>query len=227
VAVRSSALVIAAAAGVALGTGAAACRRPREPVKGELGYPPSVLKGEADLVCDISARKNGHQKLTLRDGTGLEFDAVVSPIVDGTVTANGPAQGGLYRFTSHLAAPAKGKLASLGEVDIEELETKVAVEMSSYAQPGGLGTTLTFTARQMASQGIYVEFAGRARAATGDRYAFRVNLGAATDGSGHVQPADDNRVSHIEEKGVRIRAPTSTVYVTATTGVRLETTRPR
>ena len=203
---------------------ATSCRRPREPIKGQLGYPPSVLHGEADLVCDISARANGHQKLTLLDGTGLEFDAVVSPIVDGTVTADGPARGGVYKFTSHLAAPAKGKLAGVGVVDIDELETKVAVEMTSYDQPGGLGTALSFTSRQMARRGIYVEFAGRARAPSGDRYAFRVNLGAATDGSGRVVPGNDNRVAPIESKGVRIRAPSSTVYVT--TDVRLETTRP-
>src|SRR5438132_660188 len=60
----------------------------------------------------------------------------------------------------------------------------VVVEMKRYNQPGGPGTPFSFTAGDMADQGIYVEFAGKARAENGDRYAFRINLGAAKDGSG-------------------------------------------
>ena len=127
--------------------------------------PPAVLTGEGELHCTIDARANGHQQLEITSGGGLEFDAVVSPIVDGTVTTNGPDKGGAYRFTSHLAAPAKGKLPGTGDVEIDELETKVAVEMNRYEQPGGRGTNLTFTSGDMSRRGIYVEFAGKAHSA--------------------------------------------------------------
>src|SRR4051812_30155962 len=87
-------------------------------------YPPAVLLGDAELQCDIDAKRNGIQKLVLRSGTGLEFDAVVSPIVNGTVDQNGPDKGGAYRFSSHLAQPAPGKLSGVGEVQVVELETR-------------------------------------------------------------------------------------------------------
>jgi hypothetical protein len=103
-------------------------------------FPPAVLTGDGDLVCDISAKENGHQKLTIVTGGGLEFDVAVSPIVDGTVTTEGPDKGGSYRFTSHLAKPARGKLPGVGEFDLDELETKVMVEMKRYKQPAGKGT---------------------------------------------------------------------------------------
>ena len=48
-------------------------------------------------------------------------------------------------------------------------------------QMKGAGTTLTFTSADMADRGIYVEFSGRAHADNGDRYAFRVTLGAAAN----------------------------------------------
>jgi hypothetical protein len=177
-------------------------------------YPPAVLSGEGDLVCNISAKENGTQKLTLRGGSGLEFDASVSPIVDGTIQTKGPTKGGTYRFTSHLAKPAKGKLAGVGDVDIEELETKVSVEMNRYDQGGGPGTELTFSSNDMSRRGIYIEFVGKAKAQNGDKYAFRVNLGAATGGSGKVQPQDANDNSRIVAKMVIVQAPTTTVVTT-------------
>ena len=179
-------------------------------------YPPAVLSGDGELHCDISASKNGRQTLVIVNGGGLEFDAAVSPIVDGTVTTRGPDKGGLYRFTSHLAAPARGKLPGVGEVELDELETKVAVEMTRYQQPQGRGTALTFSSSDMSRRGIYVEFVGRAHAAGGQRYTFHVNLGAPSDGSGRVVPADDNERSSMMSKAVYIRAPTTTVVVTTT-----------
>lgn len=176
--------------------------------------PPAVLTGEGELHCTIDARANGHQRLEITSGGGLEFDAVVSPIVDGMVTTNGPDKGGAYRFTSHLAGPAKGKLPGTGDVEIDELETKVAVEMNHYQQPGGRGTNLTFTSGDMSRRGIYVEFAGKAHAPGGERYSFRVNLGAPIEGSGKVTPANDNAVAPMVSKMVYIRAPISTVLVT-------------
>jgi hypothetical protein len=176
--------------------------------------PPAIITGEAELVCTISAKENGRQTLTLHAGDGLAFDVVVSPIVDGTVSTKGPDQGGNYRFTSHLAAPAKGMLAGVGEIDIDELETKVTVEMQRYQQAGGPGTELSFKAADMAERGIYVEFAGRGHSARGEKFAFRVNLGKATAGSGKVMPGNSNQNAPIQAKMVMMTAPVVTSVVT-------------
>src|SRR6185436_17753429 len=50
-------------------------------------FPPAVLTGDGELICNISDKENGHQKLTIIYGGGLEFDVAVSSIVDGRVTA--------------------------------------------------------------------------------------------------------------------------------------------
>ena len=191
-------------------------------------FPPAVLTGDGELVCDISAKENGHQKLTIVAGGGLEFDVAVSPIVDGTVTTEGPDKGGSYRFTSHLAKPARGKLPGVGEFDLDELETKVIVEMKRYKQPAGKGTARSPSRRRTwAERGIYVEFAGRGHAKNGERYSFRVNLGAPSDGGGRVVPADDNARSNVASKMVTFRAPTTTVLVTTTVDKKLRiVTRP-
>lgn len=173
-------------------------------------YPPSVHLGEVALVCNIDASKNGQQTLRLVSGGGIEFDAVVSPIIDGTVALAGAANGGSYEFTSHLAEPAKGTLSGVGEVEITELETKVSVALDRYSQPDGAGAALSFEAAEMASKGIYLEFAGRARAPSGEEYAFRINLGSATGGEGQVQPADAMDNSRIESKRVVVEAPAQT-----------------
>lgn len=187
-----------------------------KPGAAEVPIPPAVLTGDGELTCNISDRENGHQKLTISTGGGLEFDAIVSPIVDGRVTTAGPEKGGSYKFTSHLAKPATGKLPGVGKIDLDELETKVVVEMTRYQQPKGKGTQLSFTSRDMSSRGIYVEFSGRGHADSGEKYSFRVNLGAPTDGSGRIDPADDNDDSHMVAKVVFVRAPTTTVLVTTT-----------
>ena len=177
--------------------------------------PPAVLNGDAELQCDISSRANGRQVLKLKSGQGLEFDAAVSPIVDGVVQAKGPERGGAYRFTSHLVGQAKGVLSGVGEVTLEALETKVNVAMDRYQQPQGAGTELTFTAADMSARGIYVEFGGRARAVDGERYAFRVTLGAPGAGSGgRVQPETDAVEAPAAAKMVSIHAPVTTVVST-------------
>jgi len=83
--------------------------------------PPAVLTGDGVLECSISARENGHQKLVIKNGGGIEFDAVVSPIVDGRVIARGPDKGGAYQFTSHLAKPGRATLPGVGSFDLDEL----------------------------------------------------------------------------------------------------------
>jgi hypothetical protein len=102
-------------------------------------YPPAVLSGEGVLRCDISSRTNGRQILKIVKGGGLEFDAVVSPLIDGTVTTQGPDKGGVYKFTSHLARPAKGQILGQGALEIDELETRVQVEMDPLPAAGWQG----------------------------------------------------------------------------------------
>jgi hypothetical protein len=188
---------------------------------GDPSLPPVIHTGEGHLDCSISAQENGRQKLSIQQGTGLEFEVAVSPIVDGTIQTKGPEKGGAYRFTSHLAAPGKGALAGVGPVTIDALETKVNVEMKRYQQPGGPGTLLTFTSEDMASRGIYVEFAGQAHAEGGDKYAFRVTLGQPGKGSGgSVKPAGPGYNAPIQAKMVMIVAPQTTVVTTAVTKLR-------
>lgn len=165
-------------------------------------------RGEAELVCNLSSRENGVQKLVLSSGGGLEFDAVVAPMVDGVVELEGPTLGGMYQFTSHLAKPAKGRLEGIGEVEIDKLETRVAVRLKSYQQPGGPGGKLSFTSEEIIQKGIYVEFLGEAVAPApmGGRYVFRVNLGRSRRGSGEVQPADANRRTDMYEKAVTVQS---------------------
>ncbi len=174
-------------------------------------YPPAVLMGDVELHCTISATERGRQTLVARSGTALEFDAVVSPIVDGEVETRGEQKGGMYRFSSHLAGPATGKLGNIGEVKLDELETRVTVEMSRYKQAKGAGTPLSFTSLDMRSGGVYVEFVGKATAKNGDHYAFRVNLGAPTGGSGEVTPTGPEPHERIQMKMVMVQAPTITV----------------
>jgi hypothetical protein len=210
-------LLLAACGGAASGSAPESGSAPAAaaaPVAEQSPYPPAIVSGEGYLVCSISSKENGRQTLTISSGDGLAFDAIVSPIVDGTVSTKGPEKGGTYRFTSHLAKPTKGTLPGAGEIDIDELETKVTVEMKRYQQPNGPGTELSFASTDMADRGIYVEFAGRGRAANGEKYVFRVNLGKATDGSGKVQPANSNENAPIQSKMVIMRAPVTTSVVT-------------
>jgi len=178
----------------------------------EPSAPPAVLNGNAKLECNISSRENGRQKLVLDSGQGIEFDVAVSPIVDGVVETYRHKGGGSYRFTSHLAAPGAGTLSGVGPVHIEKLETRVRVEMQRYDQPEGPGTELSFRSDDMATKGAYVEFRGEARADNGDRYRFRVTLGAPGPASGgRVTPESDAENANIAAKVVMIDAPETTV----------------
>jgi hypothetical protein len=192
---------------------------PRDP------EPPAVLLGASSLECTISARENGRQTLALTSGSGIAFDAVVSPIVDGTMSLLGEDEGGEYRFTSHLAEPGMGELSGVGPVALEELETRVTVALEGYRQEAGPGTRIAFTSAQMADRGLYVEFRGVARAQNGDRHAFRVNLGAATGGSGEVAPVDANAETRIEAKMVRVEAPMTTTVVSLESRTTVEPAR--
>ena len=189
--------------------------KPETASPADADFPPAVLSGEAELQCTISSSSNGHQTLRLTSGQGLEFDAVVSPIVDGVVEAHGPEHGGSYRFTSHLVDGAKGTLSGVGAISLDTLETKVNVAMDRYKQPGGPGTELSFEAADMAARGIYVEFTGRALAENGESYAFRVTLGAPGAGSGgKVVPSSNAYRSNVVQKMVTIEAPQTTVVST-------------
>lgn len=194
-----------------------AMQKKLKPGAPDIPIPPSVLTGVGDLICDINSKQNGHQKLTIVNGGGLEFDVAVSPIVDGVVATDGEDKGGSYRFTSHLATKAaKAKLPGVGEFDLDELETKVIVEMKRYKQPAGKGTALSFTSADMSERGIYVEFAGRGHAKNGEKYGFRVNLGPPSEGTGKVTPAGPEARAEVYSKMVMVRAPITTVLVTTT-----------
>jgi len=193
-----------------------ALQKKLKPGAPDIPIPPSVLTAVGHLICDINSKQNGHQKLTIVTGGGLEFDVAVSPIVDGTVETEGEDKGGTYRFTSHLAKAATAKLPGVGVFDLDELETKVIVEMTRYKQPAGRGTALSFTSADMARRGIYVEFAGRGHAKNGELYAFRVNLGPPSDGRGKVTPEGPEARAGIMNKMVEVEAPVTTVLVTTT-----------
>jgi hypothetical protein len=179
----------------------------RAGLSAEENIPPSVLMGRVRLDCAIDWKHDGRQELQLIEGAGLELIAVVSPIVDGTATLKGETKGGEYRFTSHLAKPAQGTLTGVGAVSIEKLETKVSVAIDGYEQRRGPGTPIAFRSEHMSKRGIYVEFAGVARAANGDRYSFRVNLGGPTKGEGEVTPSNANEETEIVAKMVMMEAP--------------------
>ena len=175
---------------------------------------PGVLLGEADLTCEISMRANGVQRLTITKGGGIEFNATVGPLIDGTVSLKSPSEGARYRFTSRLVQPAEGTLSGVGKVTIEQLDTKVSVDVTRYEQPGGPGTVFTFSDGAVVNKGVYVEFVGMARAPGGAQYAFRVNLGPLTMGSGRVTPADSNFNTKLASKEVNIKAQATTVVST-------------
>jgi hypothetical protein len=183
------------------------------------GAPPTVLTGEVGLVCNIDSQKEGVQRLTITEGGGIEFDAAVTPIVDGTVHLKGPDQGGVYRFTSHLARPVPAKLSGVGDVTLESLETKVSVTVVRYQQAGGPGTELSFRSEDMERRGIYIEFAGAARSPAGERYAFKTTLGAVHKGEGKVRPRDANYNSNLVAKAVMVEAPAVTTVIQSRTEV--------
>ena len=174
---------------------------------------PRVLIGEADLICDISARANGRQRLIIRNGGGLSFDATVSPLTDGVVEQRGPNKGAVYSFTSKLATPAKGFLSGVGKVTIESLATKVSVEISRYDQKKP-GTTLTFVSGDVVNRDVYVEFSGVAIRGK-KKYEFNINMGPVQFGSGSLLPASANYKSALDQKAVMLYAKTTTVVALA------------
>jgi hypothetical protein len=173
---------------------------------------PAVLLGEASLKCNIDWKTNGVQQLKITKGSGIEFDAQVSPILDGTVNFTKPSA--QYQFTSHLAKAGTATLSGVGPVELERLDTKVSVEVSHFDQPDGPGSSFSFTSADIVSRGVYVEFAGIAKAHDGSRYAFRINLGPTTGGSGKVSPADANIRTKLKQKEVSVDAPVTAVVRT-------------
>lgn len=203
---------------VAIGMVLSACQKAQtpalvEPSPAAAMAPSSVLLGEAELKCNIDSRENGVQKVVITKGGGLEFDAVVSPIVDGVLTLKSPEEGATYRFTSHLVKPAKGTILGLGEVTIDKLDTKVSVDLARYKQPDGPGKTLSFETGDMSQRGNYIDFVGAGKSATGEDFTFHVNFGAASSGSGQITPTDANRVSRLLQKTVNIQGALATVVV--------------
>ena len=187
-----------------------------KPGAAEVPIPPAVLTGDGELTCNISDKENGHQKLSISHGGGLEFDAVVSPIVDGRVATAGPEKGGSYKFTSHLAKPATGTLPGVGKIDLDELETKVVVEMTRYQQPKGKGTQLSFTSRDMsAARHLRRVLGARPRGERREVLVSRQPGRADRRARPHRPGRRQRRFAHGVEDGL-VRAPLTTVLVTTT-----------
>jgi hypothetical protein len=190
-----------------------ACTKPQPTEVGVASPASSVLLGEAELKCTIDSRQNGVQKVVVTKGGGLEFDAVVSPIVDGILTLKSPNEGATYRFTSHLAQPATGNIPGLGKVTIDKLDTKVSVDLSRYKQPNGPGTALSFESGEMSVRGNYIDFVGSGKTESGEDITFHINFGAASAGSGQITPTDANQVSRLLAKTVNIQGAMASVIV--------------
>lgn len=173
----------------------------KAPPKKPIRYPPIVLMGAGRLDCRISAKENGRQTLALFEGSGIGFDAEVTPILDGEVRLKKPGMN--YRFTSNLVKPVKARATGLGEVLLLEMRTAVSVDVSRYEQPGGPGTEIRFGSADMEDKGMYVEFRGvLEQASSGQRFAFRTVMGPPTDGGGAVFPETSDDVSRLVAKTV-------------------------
>lgn len=168
-----------------------------------------VVAGVAELICNISSKENGVQKLTFAKGGGVEFDAVVGPLVDGTVEQRGTEKGARYSFTSHLAKPATGRLAGIGDVTISSLTTRVSVEVKRYQQTKA-GAPFTFSTGDFVDNDVYVEFVGIATKGK-DKFNFTITLGQVEKGEGKVHPLNENFKTTLLEKQVKILAKATTI----------------
>jgi hypothetical protein len=175
----------------------------QQPKAATIAYPPLILSGAGALDCTISAKANGRQILKIESGSGIPFDAEVTPILDGVVELK--SAGLNYRFTSNLSKPIATHVPGFGDVTILEMKTLVSVNVSKYKQPNGPGTKITFDSTDMNSKDVYVEFRGILKQALTDKkYAFRTIMGPAADGSGSVVPENSNTISKLLEKHVMV-----------------------
>jgi hypothetical protein len=185
-----------------------------DPWKNERQYPPLVFNSDAWLDCSISSTANGRQVMTTTAGQGFNFDATMLPLEKSQLQVIG--QGGMkYKFDSFPTAAVKARFTGLGEGMITEMKSEVEVAVSHFTQPGGAGTTIHFTAADIAKDSAYVEFTGVfVRTSDSKPFPFRVLFGRVTEGSGTVVPANVAPDTTLLRKQVSLGSLRSPVTVT-------------
>jgi hypothetical protein len=183
------------------------------PWEEERNYPPLVFTSKATLDCSISSSEKGRQIMKTISGTGFSFDTAMLPIADGKVKINGP--GMKYKFTSFPASAVKSHLSGIGDGTITEMKAEVEVDTKRFLQPGGPGTTIRFSARDISSDAAYVEFTGVfVRESDHKRFPFRVVFGSVPEGSGRVVPANKEPEAPLMSKAVVLGSSVAPASVT-------------
>jgi hypothetical protein len=185
--------------------------------KAERQYPPLVFNSSAWLDCAISSSANGKQVMTTTSGQGFTFDAVMLPIKSSKlqlISQNG--QNGMkYKFDSFPNAAVKAHFTGLGDGMITEMKSEVEVSVLRFAQPGGAGTAIHFTAADIAADSAYVEFTGVfVRSSDHKAFPFRVLFGKVQDGSGTVVPFNKEPETKLYSKMVTLGSVRFPVAVT-------------
>jgi hypothetical protein len=154
--------------------------------------------------------------MTTTAGQGFNFDATMLPLEKSTLQVIGQS-GMKYKFDSFPTAAVKARFTGLGEGMITEMKSEVEVEVavSHFAQPGGAGTAIHFTAADIAADSAYVEFTGVfVRTSDSKPFPFRVLFGRVTEGSGMVVPFTAAPETKLLSKMVTLGSLRSPVTVT-------------
>ena len=194
------------------GTGkvVAADKNPWEVVR---NYPPLVFTSKATLFCSISSTANGRQVMTTVSGSGFSFDAPMLPINDGLVKVKDP--GMMYKFTAFPTTALKAHFSGLGDGTITEMQVEVEVDVKRFKQPGGPGTTITFSAADITADAAYVEYTGVfVRDSDKKLFPFRVVFNSVTDGQGSVVPRRAGPEAPLASKMVRLGSTLNPATVT-------------
>jgi len=183
------------------------------PWEEERNYPPLVFTSKATLDCSISSTQNGRQIMKTLSGTGFSFNAAMLPITDGKVKISGP--GMKYKFTAFPESAVKSRLSGIGDGFITEMKAEVEVDTKKFQQPGGPGTAIRFSARDINSDAAYVEFTGVfVRESDHKRFPFRVVFGSIPEGSGSVVPANKEQEAPLASKTVVLGSSAGPASVT-------------
>ena len=175
-------------------------------------YPPLVFSSTATLDCSISSTKPGRQVMTTTSGQGFSFDAPMKPINGGKVKLQG--RGMHYEFNGFPTRAVPATFSGLGSGKITAMKTEVAVDVRRFAQPGGPGTNIRFTAADIDPNGAYVEFTGVfVRDRDLKQFPFRVLFGHVIAGGGNVVPASSAPSTPIMSKRVVLGSPNQSATV--------------
>jgi hypothetical protein len=109
----------------------------------------------------------------------------------------------------------KAHFTGLGDGMITEMKSEVEVGVMRFAQPGGAGTAIHFTAADIAADSAYVEFTGVfVRGGDHKPFPFRVLFGKVQEGSGTVVPFNREPDTKILSKMVTLGSVKFPVAVT-------------